>query len=232
MSFTLYDYALSGNCYKIRLFASILNVGYERVSVEFHPSAEHRSDHMLAISPAGTLPVLTSGEMILSESQAMLLWMAQKFDPESVWWPKDNQVNEQVMVMQWMAFSTQLTASVGQARLNSLFKTPIDKEKVLAASLHTLRLLESHLAEQSFEKKQFLVGFLPTIADIACFPYVALSHDVGANLGLDHDSFPEIRNWIYEIKSLGGFIPMPGIFEMHELKDHEVDHGVPENRAG
>ena len=72
MEFTLYDYALSGNCYKIRLFASILGVDYEKISVEFHPSADHKSEAMLQVSPAGTLPILKTDEMVLSETQAML----------------------------------------------------------------------------------------------------------------------------------------------------------------
>ncbi|MFZ8944736.1 MAG: glutathione S-transferase family protein [Paracoccaceae bacterium] len=223
MEFTLYDYALSGNCYKIRLFASILGVDYEKISVEFHPSADHKSEAMLQVSSAGTLPILKTDEMVLSETQAMLFWMAKKFDRSGMWWPKDDNPVAQAFVLQWLGFSGDLTATIGQARLNSLFQTPIDKDKIIKASVVALRRLEAHLTEQSFEQKKFLAGVSPTIADLACFPYVALSGDVGAGFGLEHDNYPAIRNWIYEIKSLPGFIAMPGIFEMHQLKDHEID---------
>ncbi|MGB1095005.1 MAG: glutathione S-transferase C-terminal domain-containing protein, partial [Paracoccaceae bacterium] len=108
-------------------------------------------------------------------------------------------------------------------RLNSLFQTPIDNDKIFRDSVAALRRLEAHLTEQSFEQSKFLASDYPTIADIACFPYVALSGDVGADFGFEHDNYPAIRNWIYEIKSLPGFIAMPGIFEMHQLKDHEID---------
>ena len=222
MEFTLYDYALSGNCFKIRLFASILGVNYEKISVEFHPAAEHKSEALLRISQAGTLPILTAGEMVLSETQAMLFWMAKNFDRSGNWWPNDDDPMAQATVLEWLGFSGDLTATIGQARLNSLFQTPIDRDKILDSSVTALRRLEAHLTEQSFEQKKFIVGVFPTIADLACFPYVALSGDVGADLGLEHDSYPAIRNWIYEIKSLPGFIAMPGIFEMHQLKDHEA----------
>lgn len=56
MTFTLYNYVLSGNCYKIRLMAGLLNVPYDIVAVDFYPGMEHRAPHMLALNPAGTLP--------------------------------------------------------------------------------------------------------------------------------------------------------------------------------
>ncbi|MEP2978351.1 MAG: glutathione S-transferase family protein [Lentilitoribacter sp.] len=225
MNFTLYDYALSGNCYKIRLFASILGIKYDRVAVEFYPSAEHKSEKMLQISPAGTLPLLKTNNMVLSETSAMLFWLAKNFDAPDHWWPKDD-ISTQTQILQWMGFAGDLTSTIGQGRLNALFQTPIDKDKVVKGGRAALRKIEAHLTEQSFDGNRFLTGPNPTIADIACFPYVALSPDVGANIGLDHDEYPAIRNWIYAIKSLDGFIPMPGIYAMHELKDHEVDHGA------
>ena len=47
----------------------------------------------------------------------------------------------------------------------------------------------------------------PTIADIACMPYVALSHEGGVSL----DPYPAIRAWISRIKALPGFISMPAL---------------------
>ena len=85
-----------------------------------------------------------------------------------------------------VGFFGDLTATIGQARLNSLFQTPIDKDKIIRASVMALRRLEAHLTEQSFEQRNS--RRLPTIADLACFPYVALSGDVGAGFGLEHDN--------------------------------------------
>ena len=223
MNFTLYDYAMSGNCYKIRLFASILDVEYERIAVEFYPAAEHKSYKMLQLSRAGTLPILKSGDMILSETSAMLFWMARKFDSFENWWPTKRGADLNALILQWMNFSSQLSKTVGRARLNALFQTPVDLDKAIEGARRALRQIESHLTEQSFDDKKFLVSDKPTIADIACFPYVALSPDVGANLGLEHDGYPAIQSWLYSIKSLDGFIPMPGIYPMHALKADETD---------
>ena len=61
---------------------------------------------------------------------------------------------------------------------------------------------------------RFLAADRPTVADIACFPYVALAPDGGVSL----DSYPSIRLWMRAIRSLEGFIEMPGIHRLHELK--------------
>ena len=53
---TLYDYELSGNCYKLRLLLSFLQIEYKTVPVEFYPGREHKSEWFLRINPLGQLP--------------------------------------------------------------------------------------------------------------------------------------------------------------------------------
>ena len=55
---TLYDYELSGNCYKLRLLMSILGVDYKTVPVDFYPGREHKSEWFLKLNPLGQLPVI------------------------------------------------------------------------------------------------------------------------------------------------------------------------------
>jgi glutathione S-transferase len=63
-------------------------------------------------------------------------------------------------------------------------------------------LMEAHLA-----KNDWLALGRATIADIACMPYVALSHEGGLSL----EPYPAIRAWIGRVKALPGFIAMPAI---------------------
>ena len=215
MSFRLYNYVLSGNCYKIRLMASLIDVSYETVSVDFHPGQEHKSEPMLAINPAGTLPVMTTDNgNLFTETPAMLIWLAQQYDAERNWWPADNP-DLIAAVVQWLMFASRLSATVGELRLHSMLNKPVDVEKVTAGSVLTLRELESHLSERRILGKQWLTGDRPTVADIACFPYTALSPDAG----IEHDDYPAIRTWLHDIKCLQGFITMPGIYELHERRD-------------
>jgi glutathione S-transferase len=217
-NFTLYNYVLSGNCYKIRLMAGLLGVTYDTVAVDFYPGLEPRSERMLALNPAGTLPVLVAGDLILSETQAMLAWLATTHDPSCTWYPiKDASLHAQVL--QWLGFSARLTTSVGAARLNTMLDWPVDVEVVRAASRKDLDELELLLTDRVFAGQTWLVGDGPTIADIACFPYVALSPDAG----FEHDGYPAIRNWLYAVRSLPGFVTMPGIHPLHELREDGAD---------
>ena len=213
-AFTLYNYVLSGNCYKIRLMASLLGLDYETIAVNFYPGFEHRSDAMLALNPAGTLPVLTAGDTVLTDTQAMLGWLALNHDPSLQWDPAaDPLLGPEVL--QWLAFSGRLTNSAGLARLHAMLNWPVDGEAARRAAVRDLRELELILTDRVFEGRTWLVGDRPTIADIACFPYVALSPDAG----LEHDGYPAIRNWLYAVRSLPGFTTMPGIHELHELRE-------------
>lgn len=220
MSFTLYDYVLSGNCYKIRLFAALLGIDYDSVAVDFHPGQEHKSDDFLRRFPAGTLPILVADERVLTETPAMLAWMAAKFDASAKWMPW-NEPAALATTMQWLGFSSRLTATVGEARLHSMLNRDIDVEKAMSGAVQALRELEAHLTEQSIRGQKWIAGDAPTIADIACFPYTALSPDAG----IEHDNYPAIRNWLYAVRSLDRFITMPGIHALHELRGGETDHG-------
>ncbi|WP_420860971.1 glutathione S-transferase family protein [Algirhabdus cladophorae] len=211
MSFTLYNYVLSGNCYKVRLMAALLGVEYETVSVDFYPGFEHRTPKMLALNPAGTLPVLTSGDMVLTETQAMLMWLALEYDSTGQWLPQGD-AQQTAVLMEWLGFAGRLTQSAGLARLHDMLGWDTDGPVAKAAATRDLRALELHLTDRVLEGGLWIAGDLPTIADIACFPYVALSPDAG----LDHDGYPAIRNWLYAIRGLPGFVAMPGIHYLHE----------------
>ena len=211
MAAVFYNYVLSGNCYKFRLLASLLNVNYESVTVDFHPGLEHRTEAFLQLNPAGTLPILQLEDQVITETQAMLVWLAEHHDPTRSWWPT-NDPDRIVPVMQWLAFSYRLSATVGELRLHTMLNMDVDITNAWDGAIHTLRELESHLTEQSIRGFNWLVGDTPTIADIACFPYTMLSPDAG----IEHDAYPVIRGWLHRIRSLDGFVTMPGIFELHE----------------
>lgn len=212
-NFTLYNYVLSGNCYKIRLMAGLLGVDYDTVAVDFYPGFEHRSEPMLALNPAGTLPILTAGDLVLTETQAMLGWMAATFDPSGKWYPSGD-ADQATQVLQWLGFSSRLTSNVGRARLHAMLDWPVDIDVVQKGARADLQELELMLNNRVLMGQTWLVGDHPTIADIACFAYAALSPDAG----LEHDEYPAIRNWLYAVRGLPGFVTMPGIHPLHELR--------------
>ena len=207
----LYDYILSPSCYKVRLMAAILGIKLEIRSVDFHPGAEHRGPELLALNPAGSIPILEDGDLVLTESSAMLAYLAASGAPE---WLGQGSPQETARVQQWLSFSHRLTANLGGARLHEMLLRPGDIKALQAQGIAALRELEAGLFEQGERGMRFLAASRPTIADIACFPYVALAPDGGITL----DPYPSIRLWMRAIRSLPGFIEMPGIHRLHELK--------------
>ncbi len=212
----LYDYVLSGSAYKARLMMAILGAPYEAVPVDFYPGNEHRQPDFLDLNPAGTLPVLVDGDLVLTDSAAILTYLAGKHDPPGTWLPAGDPARL-AQVVQWLAFSQSLTATAGAARLHDMINRPLDVEAARAGAHRAFRELERHLTAQAFDGNAFLVADQPTIADIACFPYVALSPDGG----IAHDDYPAIRGWLDAVKRLPGFIEMPGIHALHEVRETE-----------
>ncbi|MGO4438235.1 glutathione S-transferase family protein [Rhizobium sp. RAF56] len=207
----LYDYILSPSCYKVRLMAALTGVKLDIRPVDFHPGLEHRGPELLVLNPAGSIPILEDGDLILTESSAMLAYLAAKAAPE---WLGAGSPEETARIEQWLSFSGRLTASLGGARLHEMLLRPGDIDALQAQGIAALRELESGLVEQGVRGMRFLASARPTIADIACFPYMALAPDGGVAL----DPYPAIRLWSRAIRSLSNFIEMPGIHRLHELK--------------
>lgn len=207
----LYDYILSPSCYKVRLMAALTGTKLDLRAVDFHPGLEHRGPELLALNPAGSIPILEDGDVLLTESSAMLVYLAAKAAPD---WLAGSDAQEAARVQQWLSFSGRLTASLGGARLHEMLLRPGDIGALQASGIAALRELELGLVEQAERGQKFLATDRPTVADIACFPYVALAPDGGVSL----DPYPAIRLWSRRLRSLPGFIEMPGIHRLHELK--------------
>lgn len=199
----LYDYVLSASCYKIRLMAALLGKDLDIRAVNFHPERAHKSPQMLALNPDGTLPILVDGDLVMTDSADMLRHLASGAPSWS----------EGADQQDWLDFAKGLNASLGLARLHDVLGYEADIKAVREAGVAQLRKLEAHLVEQRFNGLVFLCGDKPTIADIACFPNTALAPDGGVSL----DPYPSIRLWMRAIRSLPGFIEMPGIHRLHEL---------------
>lgn len=195
----LYDLELSGNCYKVRLFLSMLKLAYELVPMDFM-AGEHKSPPMLSKNPLGEIPVFEDGDLVLRDSQAILVYLARQYGDEA-WLPQEPAQMAQVMA--WlMVAENEIARGPNDARLHDLFGYKLDVNLAREKSQRILQVLEQHLA-----RNRWLALDQPTIADIACFPYVAIGHEGGVQL----TEFAAVRAWIERIKTLPGFIGMPGL---------------------
>ena len=205
---TLYDYELSGNCYKIRLLMSILGLDYTVVPVDFYPGREHKSDWFLAINPLGQLPVIDDDGLVLRDAQAILVYLAAKYDAGNSWYPREN-ADLLGEIGQWMAFADSITATASAARLHDALFYDLDAEAARAGAHRLFRILDEHLWFGEQEGRDWLCSAAhPTVADIACFPYVMLSEEGG----ISRQDYPAIRRWCDRVKRIKGFTAMSGVF--------------------
>ena len=195
----LYNVEVSGNCYKIRLFLSLLNLAYELVPIDI-ASAEQKSPSYMQKNPLGEIPVLEDEDLTLRDSQAILIYLALKYGNED-WLP--SKPSEMARVMQWLSTAcNEIARGLADARYQKKFKIDLDIKKAHEKSHSILTVINNHL-----EGEDWLELDRVTIADIACFPYIALAHEGGVSL----DAFSNVQEWIVRIKNLPNFIAMPGI---------------------
>lgn len=207
MALKLYDYSLSGSCYKVRLLLRFLDVPYMREEVGFYPQREHKTAAFLEINPLGQLPVLEDDDLRLRDAQAILTYLAKRYDDSVQWLPRDPALYGQVM--QWLMFAGGELMAASAARLHDVLGYDLDIDAARANAHAAFRVLDDHLTERTLVGKNWIVGDMPTIADIACFPYVALSGDGG----IGHEDYPALRNWLRAFRRLDRFHAMSGIPE-------------------
>jgi glutathione S-transferase len=196
----LYGHELSGNSYKIQLMLSLLGLDYEWIRVDLMAGA-HRQPDFLALNPFGQVPLLVDGDVVLADAQAILVYLVRQYGGEQ-WLPLDAEPMSRVV--RWLSTTAgEIRQGPEFARLYHLFKvTSIDPKRADQQSTFILTQLDNHLAA-----REWLELNHPTIADIAVFPYVALSADGKIAL----DQYPHILAWIDRIKHLPGFVGMIGI---------------------
>ncbi|WP_102795617.1 glutathione S-transferase family protein [Bowmanella denitrificans] len=195
----LYDLEVSGNCYKVRLFAALAQIELQLVPVDFSRN-EHKSAAICSLNPWGQVPILQDDNLVLRDAQAILVYLAGRYGGEA-WWPGEAHLQGQVM--QWLSVAaSEIQHGPNAARLVKKFGAQLDMQQAQARSEYILGLMDKHLAEQSW-----LAASRPTIADCAVFPYVVLAWEGE----VDISPYQHIQAWIARIKALPGFIGMPGV---------------------
>jgi glutathione S-transferase len=193
---TLYRFTLSGNAHRVELFLNLLDLDYETVDVDLR-GGEQRRPEFLALNPEGRVPVLVDGGTVVTESTAILVYLAEKYD-RGTWLPRGPLGRAQVQ--KWLAVTAhELVLGPSAARLAALFGAPVDIQTAQVEAHALLARLERDLTV-----RKFLVGDTPTIADVSVYTYVAHAPEGGISL----DDYGRVRAWVVRMQSLPGFIGM------------------------
>jgi glutathione S-transferase len=195
----LYDFPLSGNCHKVRLLLSMLELTHETVTVDMM-AAQHRGAEFLEINPLGQVPALRDRDLMLRDSQAILIYLSQSYGGEA-WLPGNPK--DMARVVQWLfTAANEIQHGPGAARLAVRFNVSIDLRSAQAIAHKILGIMDAELTG-----RDWLELDRPTIADLACYPYLALAPEGGVSLA----PYPAVRAWIRRVEGLPGYIGMPGL---------------------
>lgn len=195
----LYETPLSGNCHKVRLLLSILELEHEGVPVDL-TAGEQKRPEFLALNPLGKVPVLDDGGHVIWDSQAILIYLARKYGGAE-WWPEE--AEGQGEIAQWLAFSAnEMLNGPALARALVKFKREGNLAGAQERARQALGILDRWLADHDW-----LALGRPTIADIACYPYAGLAWEGGVPC----EPYAAMTAWLERVEALPGYVGMEGL---------------------
>jgi glutathione S-transferase len=191
----LYDSAISGNCYKVRLLFAKLRIDYERRELDVFDRSD-RPEVLGDLNPALRVPTLVLDDgRALAESGAILFHFAEGTE----YLPTD--AFERAQVLQWMFFEQydvepniavlRFWEEAGTSHLDA------EVEAKRQGGERVLRALERHL-----DGRQFFVGDAYSIADIALYAYTHVAPEGGFSL----QPYPALRAWLARVADHPGHL--------------------------
>jgi glutathione S-transferase len=188
----LYYVPVSGNSYKVRILLSLLKVPHEEIEVDTK-NREHKQPAFLKLNPRGEVPVLEDDGVVLWDSAACLVYIARKHGGEQ-WLPTTPAAMAEVM--QWVALAgNEIQFGLQYARRGVL------QDRWTAGTLdqgQALGRVALNALELRLKGNDWLALGRPTIADVACFPYVETAPEAKIPLA----PYPGIVAWLARCKAL------------------------------
>lgn len=200
--FTLHEDPRSGNCYKIRLTAALLDLPLERRAYDIIKGETRTAAFLENVNANGRIPVLQIDDRFLPESNAACWYLAEG----SALIPQDR--FDRADMLRWMFFEQYSHEPniatlrfwlhfIGEAAL-----APGQRDQIMAKRAGgeaALALMNEHLS-----RADWFVGGAPTLADIVLYAYTHVSEAGGFRLR----DYAAVCAWLDRMAELPGYVPM------------------------
>lgn len=155
----LYEFAFT-RAIRCRWTLQELGVDFEAINVNMR-AGEHRQPAFLAINPAGKLPALVDGDLVLTESAAIVLYLAEKYRK---FLPADPRGRAEVN--RWLLFTvTELEQPLWRiAKNRNLYPEAQRLAADIPLASQDFRAM-AEVAEKHMQGREFVVGDEVTVAD-------------------------------------------------------------------
>ena len=192
----LYRNILSGHAHRAELFLSLLGLPYTAIDVDLR-TGQQKEPEFLTLNPFGQVPVIDDNGTVVADSNAILVYLAARYGDEH-WLPR-NAVGA-ANVQRWLSVAAgEIAFGPAVARMGKRFGMPVDTESAARRAESLFTVMESVL-----QTRPFLTGEHITIADIACYSYIARASEGEIAL----EPYPALRTWLGRIETLPRFVPM------------------------
>lgn len=187
----------SGHSHRVELMLSFLGLPYETVDLDMANRA-HKSPDFLQINPFGLVPAIDDGGQTFADSNAILIYLAQKYAPGEGWYPSEP--SEAAEVQRWLTIAADnIYAGPCAARLVTVFGASLDHAAAVRKAHDLFAIMDAHL-----DGRDWLATARISVADVAAYSYVAHAPEGGVDLS----PYGNIRAWLERIEKHPGFVGM------------------------
>src|SRR5690349_16581803 len=196
--YELYCFAQSGNAYRAALMLNLIGADWKPIQVKFFQGETRTPEYRGEINEMGEAPVLVHGGRKLTQSGVILTYLARrsgKFLPQGE--------DEELEALRWIIFDNQkVNGFLGPYRFFKNF-APKPGDPAVMEFLKGRALASLGIVDKRLEKKPFLVGDRPTIADVSMTGYLYYpAEEFGFDIARD---YPAIGAWLGRMQALPGW---------------------------
>lgn len=190
----LHEYSASGNCYKVRLTAALVDAPLDRREYDIMKGETRTLDFLANVNANGRIPVLQVGERFIPESNAACYYIAEgssliptdPFDHADMlhwmFWEQYNHEPNIATLRFWMRW-------IGSDNLDDLKRLQMPSKR--QAGNAALKLMDDHL-----NGREWFIGGSLSLADICLFAYTHVAGDADFDLG----RYQQVTAWIERLK--------------------------------
>jgi glutathione S-transferase len=194
----LYYHPSSTNARRARITAVHLGIELEERLVDL-TKGEHKAPEYLALNPNGAVPTLVDADFVLTESRAIMQYLAAR-RPDSSLLPRDEK--QRTDVVRWQFWdASHFSPAVGTIFFERILKRLFGRgdpderriEEALVNHRRFMGVLNTRLAG-----RRFVVGGGLTLADLTLATSLMYAHE----LALPIAEFPNVEAWLSAVKAL------------------------------
>ena len=198
-TYKLHCIGASGNSYKLALYMNCAGLDWEPVGVDFAGGQTRDANWRDQANPMGEVPVLEVNGQFMSQSGAILFWLAETtghFAPAA---------DQRIEALRWILFDNhKFTNNYAMHRFQSSFM-PEPVHPAVLAFLRSRVEVSWAIVDKHLTDRPFMLGDRPIIVDFSLAGYVYYASDeTGFDIAAD---FPAVHAWRERLAALPGWKP-------------------------